>query len=118
SGLASDVNTVLASLTYTPTGEFEGADTLHVSATSSDGTAAASAASTEATVAITVDPVSDTPSVAATTPSVELNENDTGVAIAGVSVTPATGDASDPVTVTLHVANGTLSVDGGLDLNA
>ena len=47
-----------------------------------------------------------------------LNENATNVAIAGVSVTPATGDETDPVTVTLHVAHGTLSLDGSVDASA
>ena len=114
-GVASDVNTVLGTLKYTPTGEYEGSDTLQVTAISTDGTAVPSAPSAQATVALTVAPVSDTPSVAATTPTVTLNENDTNVAIAGVSVTPATGDETDPVTVTLHVTSGTLHLDGSLD---
>src|SRR5258708_25382900 len=75
SGLATAVNTVLASLTYTANTEFEGADTLHVTATSTDGTAAPSAPSAEATVAITVEPVSDTPTVSAPTPSSAFNQN-------------------------------------------
>src|SRR6202040_4050913 len=113
SGLASDVNTVLASLSYTASTEFEGADTLNVTATSKDGAAAVSGVSNDATVGITINPVSDTPSVAAATATVALDEN-TSTAISGVSGTPATGDASDPVTVTLHVTNGTLSLAGTL----
>src|SRR5205085_2848295 len=76
-------------------------------ATSTDGAADPSAASSPATVAITVAPVSDTPSVAASVASVSLNEN-TSTSITGVSVTPATGDEDDPVAVTLNVGHGTL----------
>ena len=43
SGLPSDVNTVLASLSYAANNEFEGSDTLHVTAASRDGAAPASA---------------------------------------------------------------------------
>src|SRR5260221_638772 len=85
--------------------------------TSTDGAGLPSAAWSEATVAITVDPVSDTPSVAAATAFVQLNES-TRAACVAVVQTSALGIASDPVTVTLHVANGTLSVDGSLDLAA
>ena len=37
SGSAAAVNSLLAGLTYTPTAEYEGSDTLHLSVTSSDG---------------------------------------------------------------------------------
>src|SRR5207245_2475865 len=88
SGLASHVNAVLATLSYAPTGEYEGSDTLHVTATSKDGAAAASAASADQTVAITVNPVSETPAVTVPANAVSLNEDATK-AISGVSVTSA-----------------------------
>src|SRR5207248_3005052 len=87
----------------------EGSDTLHVTATSTDPGAAASAATADQTVGITVNPVSDTPAVTVPTTGVSLDEN-TSHAIAGVSVTPATGDEADPVTATLTVSSGTLHV--------
>src|SRR6202040_1372842 len=110
SGLASDVNTVLASLSYTASTEFEGADTLNVTATSKDGSAAVSGVSNDATVAITVNPVSDTPSVSVPGTTVVLEEN-TSHAITGVTVTSATGDEADPVAATLSVTHGTLHVN-------
>src|SRR5205807_1172937 len=58
SGAYADVNTVLASLSYSANSEFEGSDTLHVTATSTDGAALPSAASADQTVAITINPVS------------------------------------------------------------
>src|SRR5438445_377904 len=111
SGAYADVNTVLASLNYTATSEFEGSDTLHVTATSTDGAALPSAASADQSVAITVNPFSDTPSVCVPVTATVLDEN-TAQAISGVGVTPATGDESDPVAATLTVAHGTLHLAG------
>src|SRR5258708_31971894 len=87
--------------------DFGSSDTLHVTATSTDGAAPPSAASADQTVAITVNPVSDTPSVSVPVTTTVLDEN-TSHAISGVSVTPATGDESDPVAATLTVAHGPL----------
>jgi len=53
SGSAAAVNTLLAGLTYTPTCEYEGCDTLHLSVTSRDGSNTYPAAATAST-AITV----------------------------------------------------------------
>lgn len=53
SGSAAAVNTLLAGLTYTPTCEYEGCDTLHLSVTSSDSSNTYPAAATAST-AITV----------------------------------------------------------------
>ncbi|SHK35502.1 FecR family protein [Bradyrhizobium lablabi] len=63
SGLATDVNTVLKSLSYTPSGEYEGSDALHVTATSTDGGAAPSGPTGDQTVALTVNPVADAPAL-------------------------------------------------------
>ena len=111
--LTAHAATDLTGLTITPASEFEGTVAIGVSAVTRDGTAV-SAAGTASTT-LTVGPVADTPSVAVATTTVALHEDDTNVAIGGVSVTPAAGDEADPVTVTLHVANGTLSLDGNAD---
>ncbi|MGH2266349.1 hypothetical protein ACQ1Z3_14745, partial [Enterococcus faecalis] len=90
----------------------------HVTATSTDGSAAPSAASADQTVALNVAAVSDTPTVTVPDTSVtaiSLNENDANITISGVIVTPATGDETDPVTVTLHVGHGTLTLNGSVD---
>src|SRR5258707_12075367 len=50
---ASDVNALLSSLnavTYTPASEYEGADTLHVSATSTDGSSVSTAAKSTSSI--------------------------------------------------------------------
>lgn len=54
SGSAADVNMVLAGLTYTPTVEYEGSDTLHLSVRSSDGSNTSPTVATAST-AISVD---------------------------------------------------------------
>ena len=100
----------LSGLTITPTGEFEGTVAVGVSAVTHDGTSDSTPATTSTT--LTVDPVSDTPSISVpdtSTTAIAVAENaNAGIS---VSVTPASGDADDPVTVTLSVAHGTLFVD-------
>src|SRR5204862_6877830 len=112
SGLADDDNDVLATLTHTPTGEYEGPATLPVTATLSLHAVLPISASAEQTIAITVEPVSDTPSVAVASgdETATLQENDS-VALPSEAQTSAPDARTDPVTATLTVANGTLHVD-------
>jgi hypothetical protein len=60
SGSAADVNTVLASLKYTPTPEYEGSDTLNVTVTSMDGSSTSLTQGIASTV-IAVNPVATDP---------------------------------------------------------
>jgi hypothetical protein len=108
SGSTAAVNMLLAGLTYTPAAEYEGSDTLHLSVTSSDGTNTYPTTATAST-AITVNPVAEQPTAAAPT-TLTLNENATGVALAGVSVGPLAEDNDDTVSATLAVSHGTLHV--------
>jgi hypothetical protein len=108
SGSAADVNSLLAGLTYTPTAEFEGADALHLSVTSSDGSNASPTTATASTV-ITVKPIAEPPTAHAPE-TLTLNENATGVALGGVSVGPLAEDSDDTVSATLAVSQGTLHV--------
>src|SRR5207249_2573797 len=101
-------NAVLAGLTYTPTTEYEGADTLNVTVTSSDGSNTSATQGTAST-AITVNPVAEAGSAAAPA-TLSLDENAAGVAIAGVSVGPLAEDGDDTVSAVLAVGHGTLSV--------
>src|SRR5262249_11961360 len=78
SGSAADVNTVLASLKYTPTPEYEGSDTLNVTVTSMDGSSTSSTQGIAST-AITVDPVAETPTLTAS--DVSVNENQTATVL-------------------------------------
>lgn len=108
SGSATAVNSLLAGLTYTPTQEYEGADTLQLSVTSSDG-ANTNPTTATASTAITVNPVAEPP--AANAPAtLTLDENATGIAVGGVSVGPQAEDGNDTVSATLTVSHGTLHV--------
>jgi|GEM_PF-2083991 len=110
SGSAAAVNTLLAGLTYTPTADYEGCDTLRLSVTSSDGSNTYPAAATAST-AITVNPVAEPPTACAP-PTLTLDENAICVTVAGLKVGPLAQDADDTVSATLTVSHGMLHVAG------
>jgi phosphoribosylformylglycinamidine (FGAM) synthase PurS component len=97
----------LAGLTITPTSEFEGTVNVGVSAVTHDGTAVSVAGTTSTT--LTVDPVAEAGTASAPA-TLTLNENDTNVAISGVSVGPLAEDGDDTVSTVLAVGHGTLHV--------
>ena len=103
---------MLAGLTYTPTTEYEGSDTLNVTVTSKDGSNTSATQGTAST-AITVNPVADAGTASAPS-TLTLNENDTSVAITGVSVGPLAEDSDDSVSAVLAVGHGKLHVGNGL----
>jgi hypothetical protein len=108
SGSAAAVNQLLEGLTYTPTAEYEGSDTLNLSVTSSDGSNTYPTPATKAT-AITVNPAADPPTARAPE-TLTVSEDATGVAVPGVSVGPLAEDSDDTVSATLTVSEGTLHV--------
>src|SRR6185312_10838198 len=80
-----DVNAALAAVTYTPTGEFEGTDTVHFTALSTEEAAVGgnvSAAATPATATITVHGVAETP-VVSTPDAKTTTENSAAIALTG-----------------------------------
>ncbi|MDR4481114.1 MAG: tandem-95 repeat protein [Nitrospira sp.] len=109
SGTQADLNATLATLSYQGTVNYTGADTLTV--TSTDTTSA----SDVDTVAITVDPVNDAP--VNTVPGAQTVNEDTALALGGISVTDVDGNLS---TVQLGVLNGTVTVtlQGGATISA
>src|SRR5437764_13493874 len=84
-----------SSLNYTATSEFEGSDTLHVTATSTDGAALPSAASARSEERRVGNEGSDRRSVSVQVNTTVLDES-TAQQISRSSATPATGDAGDP----------------------
>ncbi len=113
SGTAAAVNTLLAGLTYKPTAEYEGCDTLHLSVTSSDGSNTYPTAATAST-AIAVNPVAAPPrAIAPTTATTAAN---TAIDISGVVAGPAAEDADDRVIVLLTVTHGALAVSAVVGL--
>jgi FecR protein len=100
SGNAAAVNTLLAGLTYTPTTEFNGSDTLHVTVTSIDGSNTSATQGTASTAITVSDGAND---LVATLNHTTAQE---GVAITVTEVT----DGGTPVTTGLsyvwEVSNG------------
>src|SRR5207253_2749761 len=94
-----DSNTTLASLTYQGTLNYNGPDTLTVTSRDSN------AVTDVDTVAITVNPVNNAP--VNTVPGAQVVNEDTALAVGGISVTDVDGNLS---TVQLAVANGTVTV--------
>ncbi|MGH7895589.1 MAG: tandem-95 repeat protein, partial [Candidatus Binatia bacterium] len=108
-GSQADINATLASLGYQGNPNYNGADTLTVTSTDSNGAATAS------NVGITVTAVNDAP--VNTLPGAQAGAEDTVLAIGGISVSDPDGG---PLSVTLGVANGTLQVGlaGGATITA
>src|SRR5436853_418125 len=99
SGSQVDINTTLASLSYQGTLNYNGPDTLTVTSRDSN------AVTDVDTVAITVLAVDDAP--VNTVPGAQVVNEDTALAVGGISVTDVDGNLS---TVQLAVANGTVTV--------
>jgi VCBS repeat-containing protein len=109
SGTQAQINAALASLSYQGNADFNGADTLTVLSTDANG------ATDSDPVAITVTSVNDGPMN--TVPGAQSVNEDTVLAIAGVSVNDVDGNLA---TTQLSVANGTLNVSlaGGATVSA
>jgi Ca2+-binding RTX toxin-like protein len=114
-GSLANVNAALLAVTYTPTSEYEGTDTVHFTATSTEdvGTSASTAA-VETTAAITVNGIADTPVISV--PNVVTTDENASKLLTGLSVSTADHgtDDADTFTATLYVEHGTLSLGEGL----
>ena len=109
SGTQAQINAALASLSYQGNLNFNGADTLTVLSTDSNG------ATDSDTIAITVSSVNDGP--VNTVPGAQAVNEDTALSISGVSVNDVDGNLS---TTQLTVTNGilNLSLAGGATISA
>ena len=105
---------MLASLTYTPTGEYEGSDTLNLSVTSTDGSNTNAIIATAST-AITVNPAAEAPVLAATDAiAVSSSVNEDGTV--ALTITPhfeSDADATNTITISNLTAGANLSNDVG-----
>ncbi|MGV0960375.1 MAG: Ig-like domain-containing protein [Limnohabitans sp.] len=113
-GTVSAINTLLATanaVTYAPTANYNGSDTLTMTTNDGGNAGSGGAASDTDTVAISVSAVNDAPVNTVPSATQTLNEDGskdiTGLAIADVDA------GSSDVTVTLAVAHGTLTVAAG-----
>jgi VCBS repeat-containing protein len=112
-GSLADVNAALKAVTYTPAGEYEGTDTVHFTATSTeDFGSSTSAPAPETTATITVNGVAEMP-VVSTPDAKTTTENHPAIALTGLIVTPAdasANDTADTFNVTLSVNDGSLAL--------
>src|SRR4029077_10485000 len=109
------VNDALATVSYTPDSEVEGADTLHISSLSTEEAAVGGDVSGTAlaTVAITVDGTADTPVISA--PASASTTEDVSTPISGLSLSTfeaSANDGDDAFTAAPNVEPGTLSAPG------
>src|SRR3989442_326246 len=109
SGSQVDINTTWASLSYQGTLNYNGPDTLTVTSRDSN------AVTDVDTVAITVNPVNDAP--VNTVPGAQVVNEDTALAVAGISATDVDGNLR---TVQLAVLNGTdtVNLEGGATIRS
>ena len=116
-GSLTEVNLALTDITYTPTTEYEGADTVHFTATTTEEAAVGggtSAPAVQTTATIMVEGVPETPTIS--TPTAFITNENAPHLVSGLSVAsadPGSTDDQDTYTATLYVEHGTLSVGSG-----
>ncbi|MGV8836645.1 putative Ig domain-containing protein, partial [Cellvibrio sp.] len=118
-GTVANINTALATLTYTPTSNYNGADTLSIVTNDLGNSGTGGAKSDSDTVAITVNAVNDAP--VNTVPGAQTGTEDTALVFSAgngnqiqINDTDAGGSSMQ---VTLSVTNGTLTLAGTAGLS-
>ncbi|GAB0056474.1 hypothetical protein SIID45300_00782 [Candidatus Magnetaquicoccaceae bacterium FCR-1] len=119
-GTAVQISTALSSLSYTPTADYHGSDTLTIT-TSDLGHTGGGVLSDVETIGITINPVNDAPTVALSVASVAVDEDNSLVFAAGNGNGMVVGDATDTgqagsvdhLLTVVSVSHGTLSVTTG-----
>ena len=113
-GTVANINTALATLTYTPTSNYNGADTLSIVTNDLGNSGTGGARSDSDTVAITVNAVNDAP--VNTVPGAQTGTEDTALVFSagnGNQIQISDADAGgSSMQVTLSVTNGTLTLAG------
>jgi hypothetical protein len=110
SGTVTDINALLATanaVTYTPSLNYNGSDTLTMTSNDGGNTGTGGALSDADTVAITVNAVNDAP--VNTVPAAQTTDEDIAKIITGLSIADVDAGTSS-VTVTLAVGHGTISL--------
>lgn len=110
SGTVADVNGSIGSVQYTGVGNYNGGDTLTVTANDNGNTGSGVALTDSKTVAITVDAVNNSPVV--TVPGAQTINEDIQAGIGGISVSDVDAGSAPNFSVTLSVSNGTIDVAG------
>ena len=107
-GNLNDINAALAGLTYQGNLNFNGNDTLNLTANDQGFTGAGAIGIDNKALAITVTPVNDPPVI--TVPGAQTINEDTPLALAGISLTDVDA-GTNPITVTLSALNGVLTLN-------
>ncbi|XHX80206.1 MAG: cadherin-like domain-containing protein [Stenomitos frigidus ULC029] len=108
SGTLSDINAALSGLSYRGNLNFNGSDTLTLTANDQGNTGSGPIGIENRTLTVTVTAVNDAPVI--NVPGSQTVDEDTDLTLSGISL--ADVDAStNPITVTLSAVNGTLSLD-------
>jgi ELWxxDGT repeat protein len=118
-GTLAALNAALNGLRYTPALNYNGTDTLNISVNDLGNSGTGGPLSASASVAITINPVNDAPTI--TAPNTVTTIEDTSLTFTGANtISVADLDAgSSPVLVRLTVQHGTLTLSGtsGLSFN-
>jgi hypothetical protein len=118
-GTLAALNAALNGLRYTPALNYNGSDTLNISVNDLGNSGTGGPLSASASVAITINPVNDAPTI--TAPNTVTTIEDTSLTFTGANtISVADLDAgSSPVLVRLTVQHGTLTLSGtsGLSFN-
>ncbi|WP_181357624.1 cadherin-like domain-containing protein [Stenomitos frigidus] len=107
-GNLSDINAALSGLSYRGNPNFNGADTLTLTANDQGATGSGAIGLDSKALAITVTAVNDAPVI--TVPGSQTVDEDTNLLLSGINVTDADSNPN-PITVTLSATNGTLTLD-------
>jgi len=108
SGNLNDINAALSGLSYRGNLNFNGADTLTLTANDQGATGAGAIGIDSRVLGITVTAVNDAPVI--TIPGSQTVDEDTNLLLSGISVTDADSNPN-PITVIVSATNGTLTLD-------
>ncbi|MBW4580055.1 MAG: pre-peptidase C-terminal domain-containing protein [Tildeniella nuda ZEHNDER 1965/U140] len=108
SGTLTDINAALSGLSYRGNLNFNGADTLTLTANDQGNTGSGAIGIDSRTLGITVGAVNDAPLIIV--PGNQTVDEDTNLLLSGINITDADSNPN-PITVTLTATNGTLTLD-------
>ena len=109
-GTAANLNAALAGMSYSPTAHFNGAASLSITTSDLGNTGTGGVLTDSKTVAITVNPVNDAPTVSAPSSFTVTEDVASNLVYTG---TPFADIDGDNLTVTLSIADGTIAGNAG-----
>eukprot|EP00003_Mantamonas_plastica_P002500 TRINITY_DN1189_c0_g1_i3.p1 TRINITY_DN1189_c0_g1~~TRINITY_DN1189_c0_g1_i3.p1 ORF type:complete len:2400 (-),score=855.86 TRINITY_DN1189_c0_g1_i3:116-6346(-) len=107
-GTITACNTALASLTYTPTANWNGATSIKIGVSDMGNTGTGGEKTANATISVTVSPVNDGPSISVGSP-ITVAEDSSNQAVASIVIADVDAGAN-PIKVTMSASWGVLSL--------